>query len=391
MEIGAQEAVYLVLQMPLRRCTRQAIYVDTKRPEERTSLIKPLSELKELPANSKNIEMDNILKRYKRRPKSLGSLCYADFASWYELCKGTKCPTSSKQRTGEELPETVYEYNLDDHLESVDNDENGELPTEGSGLDDQLLEAQESEEENYIEDIDRNVKTKVIRFACGTQVRKRIHQKVIYSHITPINHDKEEHFRENIMLYTCWRNDEIDLLAGFESYEESFNAKVEEISRNKLNFENIDDYENLLEYVEEERLGSVIHPEAQHQESVDAEEGLSRSVTFGCFDPGVGASEQDYDLVEDLGINRRRVNDALPQMEMDNEQYLQSVRVLNREQKKFFYHILNKAKTQSLPFYTFLSGGAGCGKSVLIRAISQALLKHFNHMRNEDPSKVKLL
>ena len=78
-------------------------------------------------------------------------------------------------------------------------------------------------------------------------------------------------------------------------------------------------------------------------------------------------------------------------MEMDNEQYLQSVRVLNREQKKFFYHILNKAKIQSLPFYTFLSGGAGCGKSVVIRAISQALMKHSNYMRNEDPSKVKLL
>ena len=85
------------------------------------------------------------------------------------------------------------------------------------------------------------------------------------------------------MLYTCWRNDEIDLLAGFESFEESFNAKVEEISRNKLNYEKIDDYENLLEYVEEEHLGSVIHPEAQHQELVDAEEGLNSSVTFGCF------------------------------------------------------------------------------------------------------------
>ena len=121
------------------------------------------------------------------------------------------------------------------------------MPTEKCCLDDRLLEAQgEIEEENDIEDNDRNVKSKVIKFACVTQVRKRIHQKVINSHITPINHDKEEHYRENIMLYTCWRNDEIDLLAGFESFEENFNAKVEEISRNKLNYEKIDDYENLL-------------------------------------------------------------------------------------------------------------------------------------------------
>ena len=124
--------------------------------------------------------MDNILKRYKRRPKSLGSLCYADFASWYELCKGTKCPTPSKQRTGEEWPETVYEYNLDDDLESVDNNKNGELPTEKCCLDDQLLEAQrEIEEENDIEDNDRNVKSKVIKFARGTQVGKEYIKKLL--------------------------------------------------------------------------------------------------------------------------------------------------------------------------------------------------------------------
>ena len=45
-EIGAQEAVYLVLQLPLRRCTRETIYVDIKKPDERTSLIKLVSELK---------------------------------------------------------------------------------------------------------------------------------------------------------------------------------------------------------------------------------------------------------------------------------------------------------------------------------------------------------
>ena len=57
----------------------------------------------------------------------------------------------------------------------------------------------------------------------------------------------------------------------------------------------------------------------------------------------------------------------------------------------FFYHILHKVKSNSLPFYTFLSGGAGCGKSVVIRSINQALVKYYNHNHDEGPDTVKVL
>ena len=118
-EIGAQEAVYLVLQMPLRRCTRDVIYVDTRKPDERTSLIKSVSQLKELPASSKNIVMDNTLKRYKRRPKILENLSYADFASWYDLCKKGKTLPTIDHCAVEELPEMEYEDDRTDELEDA--------------------------------------------------------------------------------------------------------------------------------------------------------------------------------------------------------------------------------------------------------------------------------
>ena len=359
-EIGAQEAVYLVLQMPLRRCTRDVLYVDTKRPDERTSLLKPLSELKDLPATSRNVEMDNVLKRYKRRPKCLENLCYASFASWYDLCKRKNLATDECSTEGE-LPETQYEHDKDDDLQDMNADSGG----------------------------------KVVKFACGTQVRKRTKSKVIYSHVTPINDDREEHFREKIMLYTCWRDDNNDFITGFQTFEDSYMAKAKTIRANMSQYEKTDAafYESILTNLEEAQTASAIHPEAQHQELIDLEEGSARSVTLDCFDPGVGSNEQeDYDLGDDLGISRRRVcSDVLPQREIDTEQYLKSVRNLNTEQKHFFYHILHKVKTKSLPFYTFLSGGAGCGKSVLIRALYQALLKYFNHARHEDPGTVKLL
>lgn len=46
-EISAQEAVYLVLQMPLRRSTRDIQFINTSNPDERTFLLKTLDKIKE--------------------------------------------------------------------------------------------------------------------------------------------------------------------------------------------------------------------------------------------------------------------------------------------------------------------------------------------------------
>lgn len=354
-EIGAQEAVYLVLQMPLRRCTRDVIFVDTRKPDDRTSLIKPMSQLKELPGNSKNVEMDNVLKRYKRRPNSMKSLCYADFASWYELCKGKGKEYEKKREIfEEELPET--EYDQDDDIQLEDGD---------------------------------SVENHITRFPCGTCVRKKHKQKVIYSHMTPINQDREEYFRQNIMLYTHWR-DETDLISGCNSYEESFRAKQEEINFNKKSYERCAvDYKSVQE-IDAENLAGVVNAESSYQNSVDMEESTHTSSRFDCFDPGEGANET-YDLGEDLGIGKKCSGvEVLPHKEITNDVYFQQMQGLNNEQRTFFYHILHMVKIKSLPFYTFLSGGGGVGKSVVVRSIYQGLLKYFNHCHSEDTIKLLL-
>jgi hypothetical protein len=52
---------------------------------------------------------------------------------------------------------------------------------------------------------------------------------------------------------------------------------------------------------------------------------------------------------------------------------------------------MSKVKKQSLPFYAFLSGGAGVGKSVVTRCSYQGLLKVLNHKKDEHPDAMKLL
>ena len=67
------------------------------------------------------------------------------------------------------------------------------------------------------------------------------------------------------------------------------------------------------------------------------------------------------------------------------------VQTLNKEQKEFFYHILHQIKTTETPFYCFLSGGAGVGKSHLTKALYQAALKYYNTRAGDDFHQIKVL
>ena len=70
-EVGAQEAVYLALQIPLTKGTREVVYINTCASREIVFLLKPKAVLDELPAESTNIESDNIVQRYSKRPRQI--------------------------------------------------------------------------------------------------------------------------------------------------------------------------------------------------------------------------------------------------------------------------------------------------------------------------------
>ena len=47
-EVSAQEAVYRVLSMPLRRCSRSVVFINTDNKESRDALLLPFSQLQKL-------------------------------------------------------------------------------------------------------------------------------------------------------------------------------------------------------------------------------------------------------------------------------------------------------------------------------------------------------
>ncbi|CAC5396351.1 unnamed protein product [Mytilus coruscus] len=84
-ETSTQEATYLTLQMPLTKPTRQIGFINTSPRDKRTFLLKQSSALEKLGPDSIEIESNNDIKRYSRRPKQLENWCLADYVSQLEL------------------------------------------------------------------------------------------------------------------------------------------------------------------------------------------------------------------------------------------------------------------------------------------------------------------
>ncbi|XP_078352070.1 uncharacterized protein LOC144636749 [Oculina patagonica] len=341
-EISAQEAVYLVLQMPLRRSSRDCQFISTSPPDERAFLLKKFDKLKELPDDSTDIESDNIIKRYQRRPKQLEMVCLADFVSWFNCVKYEQNDRSSADNapsfTGiaDFLPETNFEDNTDDDPNSINITECEYKPNE------------------YI-------------LKGGMKLVKRKKPKIIRSVRYDKDKDPENHFREQLMLYTPWRKESNDLIKDCETYQERFEQIKDEVLYNRCQYEYhseiLDKAMNDMNNAEYDNFESVA-PNAEHMNKQDCAVEEKPSELFGCFDPGKNKQHSQYDLLDDIGIFPRSNDDEeLLIKRMSDVDYYALVRSLNEEQRQFFYHVLHSIKTKDDPLRLFLSGGAGVGKN----------------------------
>lgn len=181
------------------------------------------------------------------------------------------------------------------------------------------------------------------------------------------------------MLFYPWRKEEIDLREMDGSYETCYKNNVEIILTNKMPFELDNGITNVIEETMDHfpcNPDHVVAAEIQHNEAIDAEEDDNACAEYACFNPDLAAVE--YDLGLDLGISRKQVEtNDISFNSMGNSEYNALVRSLNDKQKIFFYHVLHKIKTDDLPIYCFLTGGAGVGKSLLTTCLFQAITRFY--------------
>ena len=366
-ELSSQEAVYLVLQMPLRRSTREFQIINTSNPDERTFLLKTLDKIKELPDNSTDIESDNIIKRYQRRPRKLEELCLANFVAWFN-CVNDK--HSDDSNTSCNTTETSDDFLLETDLtDNVDDDP----PAENNAIED----------------------TTEYKLKGGMKLVKKKTAKIIRTVRFNKEKEPESYYREQLMLYTPWRNEQKDLIKDCQTYQERYQQVELIVNSNKEQYDRHSDIlEKAIEDLNENDNTSddPVSPNTQHINEQDAAAKTKPSELFGCFDPGTNKQHSQYDLFDDMGIlPRHNDEEELVQNRLNDSDYRQLVRSLNIKQKEFFYHVLHSIKTKDDPLALFLSGGAGVGKSTVTNALYEALMRYLNSVPGENPDEVKVL
>ena len=185
-EVSAQEAVYRVLSIPLRRCSRSVVFINTDNKESRDVLLLPFSQLQKLDDDNEDVYCKNITDQYAARPKHCDDMCLAQFAATYTYNRG------NENCIGED--ENEFAHELDSDIPEVS---------------------------------DETTHTNVITLQNGLgQMKKRKRKAVICWHNFNIEKEPEKHYRSRIMLFLPWRREE-KLRGNYMSYEDRYNDEIE--------------------------------------------------------------------------------------------------------------------------------------------------------------------
>lgn len=190
-------------------------------------------------------------------------MCLADFVAWFNYIKDEHAHCSTELLvTG--LDDFVSETNFDD--DTVD-DPSGPDVTE-----------HECEPNEYL----------VLKGGMKLQVRQK-KPEIIQSVRYHKDKDLENHYREQVMLYTPWQNKSTDVINNCQTYQEQFEQIKDEILTNRCQYEYhseiVDKAMNDVNNAEYDNFDNVA-PNTEHIINKDCTIKNNPSELFGCFDPG---------------------------------------------------------------------------------------------------------
>ena len=95
----------------------------------------------------------------------------------------------------------------------------------------------------------------------GIMLVKRQKPRIIRSVRFNKNKDPENYCREQIMLYTAWRNETTDLLKDSETYQDRLEVVKDEIEQNRKQYENHTDVlDQAVQDIESEKSSNIVAP-----------------------------------------------------------------------------------------------------------------------------------
>ena len=333
-------------------------------------MLKRRKELEQLPDQSTDIEADNTINRYARRHKALENYCLADFVS--------KLVSVSKvvRKAGHMCETDVTESYANDTIDVEDNDH--ENVTFDSTKTAQVPKARFSVINGDFKIVLRT-KPKILRYV-------KYNEKV----------DSENYYREQLMLFYPWRNEEKDLMNGCNTYKDHFLTIEKQVLSKKheydANSELIDNIETAAGTQTIDNFDEV-SPNIESVETNDSQNDPIPSTKYAFYRPET-REHAYYDLGVELGLttNFEYEGTEIIQSRLPQRDYLEMLSRLNKEQREIFTHILHSLTfNPSEQLCVFITGGAGVGKSVLICTLYQALLRQMCSQSGENPEDTRIL
>ena len=349
-EVSAQEAVYRLLSLPLTKGSRQVIFIPTDLPENRTRLFKPMKFIETLDDDDPNVFKISILDRYEARPVSVEDLCLAEFVARYAYSAGPR-----KSNT-----------NAEDVSESED------------------------DIEEYEEELPKQIQ--LLKDRGYMSLRKK--NAVVRSHQFSQVKDPEKYYHAQLLLYCPWRQEVPDLLD--DTYQNSYAKKEQIITPNRERFEHHveevnEAIDNLAENGPPDEGWGNLAPQTEQLRDEERREGATPDDenVLQAFE-----ATDDRHAARDLRLIPHEYD--LQSENVSNEEWYNMVTSLNEKQSKVHDFITSWCTDMILthkderppPFHIFLTGGAGVGKSHLVRTLVQTATKIFNRNNQTDSNHV---
>lgn len=295
--------------------------------QTRLRMLKPQSELDLLESQSTDIYRKGKIEYYTERPEELDHLCLADFVACFKVLGSNEDAIASDE-------DAVV-------IEQIENETNS------------------------------RTKMPIYTLTGGKKIQQRKNEpKIIRYCRYNKTQDPFNYFRELVMLFLPWRNEQQDIIE--KNCEELVRLNSELIMNNYRKYNAVElDLDMILQ--EYERNREEENNELERGGMIDNENNFDNPNVFDYEDnvgPNIAAELGDIPYGVDKSTKY-----VVPKL-IPEESYLELCDSLNEKQKEYLYEVTDNVKRGKL-FYHVVSGGAGVGKSRLINAIYQTLERLF--------------
>ncbi|XP_078578075.1 uncharacterized protein LOC144862999 isoform X1 [Branchiostoma floridae x Branchiostoma japonicum] len=370
-ELSAQEAAWKQTSLPLHRASRARVFVNTAPKEKRVSMLKPQSVLQDMADEDDNIFCTSLTDRYETRPNILKDMSLIEFAATYKT-------------GGQDAPDEVFDH----------------IPEVRHSCDDQDATCSGETDE---EDSKRYPPVITLLNDMG-QMRKRKRHCIVRFHKE--KNEGEERYRNLLMLYYPWRNEDVDLKAHFSSFKEHYDCVKDTVHANEAKFsvhaEAIEEaYDNLQRNGPPEDAWDSIAPNVEFQQAEQQAEGTTienelheendrDNIDLAPHTKPSGHSELYMRFSTELNTTSLTSSTYRSMMRSLNTAQMEVVRFHRKWCKDAIYALQHD---QPVPQYTlFLSGPGGVGKSHVIKLIHHDTIRLVQRLSGHfDPDELSVL